>query len=757
MSRLGIRGYCDRPNVAPHDAISFHVSCDEPGPYKARLIRVVNGDLDLAGPGPNYTHVGSSIDGTYEGEKHRTQIGSFVKIPDPDGYLVGAESFSLHLFVWVTTPHPRQGVVSRWNDRDAVGWALTLEDGYLTGLVGDGERTRTVRSDKRLFAETWYSVVLNIDCAGGRLTISQTAVGNSVNGRFGKIVPLDCDTSVVATLDVTPPMQDVPVVVAGFAESAGMPEWVIADFNGKIDSPKCFGAVLMDSEISQLAEGLMPTATLLAHWDFASGVEKTGIPSDDVTDVSGCELHGVCVNQPDRGMTGWNWTGSEENFIHRPEEFGALWFHMDALDDCRWPSAFRFTIPAELRTGVYAVELSKGSHVDHIPFFVTPTRGTATARVAVLMPTFSYLAYANTQVLQYVPGQVVMGIFATLNDRDLELNEAWREYGLSTYDLHSDGRGCQYSSWRRPILNMRPDYRHEFGAVWQFPADLHLIDWLEARGTKYDVITDHDLVDQGTSLLEQYKVVMTGTHPEYYSEEMLDAWEDYLDSGGRGMYMAANGFYWVTSLHPRKPWVIEVRKGESGDQAWRARPGELHHSTTGERGGLWRNRARPPQKLWGTGYTAHGLDVSAGYVQMPDARDPRLAWMTKGIDTHETIGNFGLVNGGAAGLEMDRIDYALGTPPHTQLIASSHGHSQNALLVPEEQYFVSPGIDGIQDSRVRADIVYFTTRNGGAVFSVSSMAWCGSLSDNNYDNNVSELTGNVLDRFSSDELMDPLE
>ncbi len=36
------------------------------------------------------------------------------------------------------------------------------------------------------------------------------------------------------------------------------------------------------------------------------------------------------------------------------------------------------------------------------------------------------------------------------------------------------------------------------------------------------------------------------------------------------------------------------------------------------------------------------------------------------------------------------------------------------------------------------------------VFSVGSIAWCGSLSHNNYNNNVSRITKNVLDRFSSD-------
>jgi N,N-dimethylformamidase len=48
---------------------------------------------------------------------------------------------------------------------------------------------------------------------------------------------------------------------------------------------------------------------------------------------------------------------------------------------------------------------------------------------------------------------------------------------------------------------------------------------------------------------------------------------------------------------------------------------------------------------------------------------------------------------------------------------------------------------------VRGDVVFFTTRNGGGVFSTGSMAWCGSLSHDGYDNNVSRMTRNVLERF----------
>jgi N,N-dimethylformamidase len=45
--------------------------------------------------------------------------------------------------------------------------------------------------------------------------------------------------------------------------------------------------------------------------------------------------------------------------------------------------------------------------------------------------------------------------------------------------------------------------------------------------------------------------------------------------------------------------------------------------------------------------------------------------------------------------------------------------------------------------------VYFETPNGGAVFSVGSITFCGSLSHNNYDNNVSRIVDNVLNGFKA--------
>ena len=84
------------------------------------------------------------------------------------------------------------------------------------------------------------------------------------------------------------------------------------------------------------------------------------------------------------------------------------------------------------------------------------------------------------------------------------------------------------------------------------------------------------------------------------------------------------------------------------------------------------------------------------------------------------------------------------------MLASSFGHSDSYQLAVEDQLVTGPGTGGSQHPLVRADMVYFEGPNGGAVFSVGSISWCGSLSYNEGDNNVARITANVLRRFAAD-------
>ena len=64
-------------------------------------------------------------------------------------------------------------------------------------------------------------------------------------------------------------------------------------------------------------------------------------------------------------------------------------------------------------------------------------------------------------------------------------------------------------------------------------ADLYIVDWLETQQFQYDVITDHLLHAEGAELLRPDRTILTGTHPEYYTHDMLLSLEAYLNAGGR--------------------------------------------------------------------------------------------------------------------------------------------------------------------------------------------------------------------------------
>ena len=496
----------------------------------------------------------------------------------------------------------------------------------------------------------------------------------------------------------------------------------------------------------------------LAAWDFS-----LDIGSYRVTDTGPHGLHGQAVNMPTRGMTGHNFTGAQTSFRLAPHEYGAIYFHDDDVEDVGWDSDFQFTIPPDLPSGVYAARLRAGDDEDYLPFCVRPPRGTVTSRIAVLMPTLTYVVYANFRDIDgaFVDRERVPNADQSLHESVFAYIRANGLPGL--YERHSDGSGTTHVSHLRPILNMRPKFRYRvWAAPARFPADLYLLDWLEATGHQFDVITDHDLHAEGADLLDPYRVVLTGSHHEYWTAEMLAGMRSYLDQGGRLMYLGGNGFFGVTTIDQERPHIAEVRRWGTS-WPFEMPPAERVHSTTGEPGGIWRNRGVAPNGLIGVGSCAAGFDRGSHYVRQPDSFDPRAAFIFDGIGDDEPIGDVPslVVRHGAAGYEMDRLDFSLGTPPHALLLASSVGHSERYTAFNDERLDFTQGKDGmLPDSPpptdgphafVRADLVYFETPNGGGVFSVGSIAWRGCLSHNNYDNTVSRVTGNVLRRFASDQ------
>ena len=468
--------------------------------------------------------------------------------------------------------------------------------------------------------------------------------------------------------------------------------------------------------------------------DFAQEPETTRI-----VDTGPNGLHGRLVNCPLRAVTGHAWSGGEFDFRRAPEEYAAIHFHSTDLDDARWDRSFAWRVPDDARSGVYAARLSAEGAVDHVPFVVLPPAARR-KRVAVLLPTMTYLAYANVRRgskaapsrpphWDPIPGR---------HDRYLANHP---EYGRSVYDWHADGSRITFTSHLRPIPNLRPDYRMVYvDAPRHLGADLFLIDWLEAMGIEYDVLTDHHLHREGAAALAGHDVVITGSHPEYVSRPMRDTLEAWVGSGGRLMYLGGNGFYWLVSLHPELPHTMEFR----------ARCGEVaeRRHLNGDLGGLWTDLGRPPERLTGIGMAGQGFDGrSRGYLRSPESSYDDVSFAFRGIARDEVIGEFGLVMNGAAGDEIDRHRPLRGAPPQTRLLASSLPHTEAYLMPDAGDQVEHYETDGNRHDFVRSDIVTFETAGGGRVFSAGSISLSGSLSFNGYRNNVSRMIENVLREF----------
>ena len=505
-------------------------------------------------------------------------------------------------------------------------------------------------------------------------------------------------------------------------------------FNGKIDRPRLASRALSGDEMDALSGAAVPSELadcVLGCWDFAADIS-----SDRISDLSRHGLHGEVVNLPTRGVTGHNWDGQEHNWRHALDQYGAIHFHQDDLYDAGWETDFTFVIPDDLPSGVYAARLRHGSDTDRIPFFVLAPKGTATSPVAFLVPTASYMAYANTR--QRLQPNIIFGDGRPewVNDSYLATHE---EVSGSLYDLHDDRSGIHYSSRLRPVMNMKPGDNRP----WGFPADMNIVAWLRHIEQGVDIITDEDLHREGSALLQPYRCILTGSHPEYHSTEMLDGIEGYLAQGGRLMYLGGNGFYWRIAFRDDKPGVIEVRRAEDGTRAWMSPVGEYYQSFNGEYGGLWRRNGRPPNQLVGIGFAAQGFERSGHYERQGGADDPRAAFALAGV-APGPIGDFGSIGGGAAGEEIDRWDTRDGTPIHALVLARANNFGADMLRTKEDFLSTMPAFD---DPNVRADMVFFECPQGGGVFTTGSIAWISSLAHNGYDNNVAQITANVLRRF----------
>jgi N,N-dimethylformamidase len=729
---LPLTGYTDRFSAPSGGKIAFKISSAFEEPYEVDVVRIIHGDPNPAGSGIKLRPVETSIVGTYPSRFQPVQLGSYMVVDDAPA-LTGLKAFSVMATIWPTLPDKGpQAVISKWDAATGSGFALEIGPDGASFIIGDGAGGESrVAVGKPLRRHQWYRVAASHDPRTGTITVTQKrlvpAHGIDDSGTVTEALQGS------AVLDTASPL----LIAARSGREVGH------HFNGKIEDPVLAATADHDALVATPPGSTPGKAVMAARFgrDFSDARVHV--------EPEASRLRARLINLPARAVTGSNWDGTAMSFLHAPDQYRAIHFHDDDLHDCGWETDFTFEIPEGMPSGIYGCRITCRHAEDVIPFYVRPSTGKPTSDTVFLASTFTYQIYANHQ------RNVTDHKFREKGKRwgaAQYLPDDHSDYAHSTYNLHTDGSGVGYSSRLRPIMTMRHNFLtfdDPYGSgLRHFPADTHLIDWLDAMGHGVDVITDEDLDDEGVALIAPYKVVLTGSHPEYHTKGTLDALMEYAhERGGRLMYLGGNGFYWRVARSDAWPGVLEIRRAEGGIRAWAAEPGEYYNAFDGQYGGLWRRNGRPPQLLAGVGVSSQGAFEGSYYRRTDGGEDPRAAWILEGIN-EEILGNFGLSGGGAAGFELDRADIRLGTPENAVVIASSESHQPSFIAVLEDQLSQRNTVTGVpHDKLIRADITYFETANGGAVFSVGSITFCGSLSHQNYKNSISRMIDNVLRRF----------
>jgi hypothetical protein len=288
-------------------------------------------------------------------------------------------------------------------------------------------------------------------------------------------------------------------------------------------------------------------------------------------------------------------------------------------------------------SGLYAITLSGPfGMLRHAPFVVKPT--TPTAQLAVLVPQLTHNAY-NT----------------------------WGGHSQYTWDEVYTNR---YVTLQRPSSNFLPRPPGHIDARWF--SDLLLLKWLRQKGFAYDCYQDVDLHESAT-WLGNYKAVVLGSHPEYWTTTMRTRLITYLAGGGRVIYTGGNGMYEPVDL------------ADSNTTA-------VHRDPFGNRI-PYRDHGLPESDVLGVGYSGSFMTFEP-YKVISDH-----AFLAgTGLSVNSLFGQTGY-NGAASGWETDSTPGGL---PGVQLIA--RGQQAGG-----------------------ADMVFFDKGNGGWVFTAGSLTFNGSL------------------------------
>jgi hypothetical protein len=442
---------------------------------------------------------------------------------------------------------------------------------------------------------------------------------------------------------------------------------------------------------------------------------------------------------------------------------------------CGWPVALEIDIPATWRSGGYVVEARaiKSGFADclhHHVFIVRPDPATPKAALLQVASTGTWAAYndwGGSNFYEGITGPAGVQFSPVVSlARPFSRGFAWLPEGAPRIPLPTPpppGAIPRYPHMEWAYAN---GFSKKYASAGWASYDRHFLRWAEARGINVEMIAQHDLQTR-PELLSAYPCVVFVGHDEYWTWEMRDAIDTYVDNGGRVARFAGN-FLWQMRFDPaigtqtcykyRARSEDPVLAGGHGrlTSAWEdplvGRPGALTFGLNATRGM----------------YAGWGLACPRGPGGFTVYRPEH--WAFEGTDLY-----YGDLLGAAAkvfGYEVDGLEYTFrdglpyptgndGAPVSLEILAmglatlieADHGHAGSVFfLAADDLDFVASTVLGSTSNEAReklargSGMIVSFRRAKGEVFHAGTCEWVSGLIQR--DPGVERVTGNVLARFA---------
>jgi len=442
---------------------------------------------------------------------------------------------------------------------------------------------------------------------------------------------------------------------------------------------------------------------------------------------------------------------------------------------CGWAPSLEFRIAEDWPSGAYRISLSaEGPAGDeltaHHLFIVRPPPGPKPERILQVAASGTWTAYNTWGGSNHYQG--ITGPNRNQYAPTVSLERPWCRGFVVLPDeaprvpLEFDpppGAAPRYPHMEWALAR---GYSYKYASSGWASYDRHFLKWAEHAGFAIDLASQHEL-HFNPEILDGYGCVVFVGHDEYWTWEMRDAVDHYVERGGHVARFAGN-FMWQTRLERGgRAQVCYKYRARAEDPVYRS-------ADPSRTSGSWeaRETGRPGALTFGLNatngiYAGWGACAPRGVRGFPVYRPEHWAFAGTGLCYGDLLG----AQGHAFGYEVDGLDYLIrdglpeptatsGAPPGLQILALGLAAlKEEPMAVPLDERFLSDddakyvaeirlgdSSDAAVDRVKRgAGMIVNFTRGRGEVFHAGSCEWVAALSRR--DPIVERVTGNVLARY----------